>query len=100
MVPPLVPRAWLLSGRAPAGRSGPAVCGQLIYEIPGYYLDKIEQPIAARLEVWDHSTDRRMQIPAEVGSFETSDMSISAGGAQLIEPGPAGAASRPGDASA
>ena len=79
---------------------GNSVSGQLIYEIPGYYLDKIEQPVAARLEIWDHSTDRRMAVPAEMGSYETSDMSVSAGGAQIIEPGPEGAASRSGDASA
>ncbi len=79
--------------------AGASAGGQLVYEIPRYYLDNIAQPLAARLEIWDHFTGLRREIPAEVGSYETSEMSTSAGGAQLIEPGPEIDASRPGDAS-
>jgi hypothetical protein len=68
--------------------AGNSVSGQLVYEIPGYYLDKIVQPMTARLEIWDLFTGQRREIPAVVGSYETSDMLVSSGGAQLIEPGP------------
>ena len=68
--------------------AGNSVSGQLVYEIPGYYLDKIVPPMTARLEIWDQVTGQRREIPALVGRYETSDMSASSGGARLIGPGP------------
>lgn len=68
--------------------AGNSVSGQLVSEIPGYYLDKIVQPMTARLEIWDQITGQGREIPALVGRYETGDMSASSGGARLIEPGP------------
>jgi hypothetical protein len=65
---------------------GNAVSGQLVYEIPAYYLDKIAEPIDARLELWDHVTDRRMNIKAEIGNHDKSDMVPSPGGAEALGP--------------
>ena len=65
---------------------GNAVSGQLVYEIPSYYLDKIAEPIDARLELWDHVTDRRMNIKAEIGNHDKSDMVPSPGGAEVLGP--------------
>ena len=73
--------------------AGNSVSGQLVYEIPGYYLDKIAAPMMARLEIWDHGTGQRREIPALVGSYQTGDMPVSSGGAHLIEPGPESPAS-------
>jgi hypothetical protein len=65
---------------------GSTVSGHLVYEIPGYYLDKIEQPLGARLELWDHLTDRRVSLPAEIGSHGRSRMVPSHGGAEVLGP--------------
>ena len=65
---------------------GGTVSGHLAYEIPGYYLDKIEQPLNARLELWDHVTDKRMSMPAEIGSHDKSGMVPSRGGAEVLGP--------------
>jgi hypothetical protein len=65
---------------------GGTVSGHLVYEIPGYYLDKIEQPLNARLELWDHVTDKRMSMPAEIGSHDKSGMVPSRGGAEVLGP--------------
>jgi hypothetical protein len=63
-----------------------SVSGHLVYEIPGYYLDKIEQPLNARLELWDHVTNKRMNLPAEIGSHDKSGMVPSRGGAEVLGP--------------
>jgi hypothetical protein len=65
---------------------GATVSGHLVYEIPGYYLDKIDQPLNARLELWDHLTDKRMSLPAEIGSYDESRMVPSGGGAEVLGP--------------
>ena len=65
---------------------GGTVSGHLVYEIPGYYLDKIEQPLNARLELWDHVTDKRMSMPAEIGNHDKSGMVPSCGGAEVLGP--------------
>jgi hypothetical protein len=65
---------------------GSTVSGHLVYEIPGYYLDKIDQPPNARLELWDHLTDKRMSLPAEIGSYDKSRMIPSGGGAEVLGP--------------
>lgn len=65
---------------------GSTVSGHLVYEIAGYYLDKIEQPLNARLELWDHITDKRMSVPAEIGSHDMSGMIPSPGGAEVLGP--------------
>jgi hypothetical protein len=65
---------------------GATVSGHLVYEIPGYYADKIAEPVSGRLELWDQVTDRRMAIPAEIGSYDRSDMAPSSGDAELLGP--------------
>lgn len=65
---------------------GAAVAGHLVYEIPGYYLDKIAGPIDARLELWDHVTDKRMTVPTEIGSYDKSMMIPSSGSAEILGP--------------
>jgi hypothetical protein len=65
---------------------GSAVAGHLVYEIPGYYRDKIAEPAAARLELWDHVTDKRMTVPTEIGSYDKSRMIPSSGTAEVLGP--------------
>lgn len=66
----------------PGGRAS----GHLVYEIPGYYLDKLAEPPSARLELWDHVSDRRMTVPAEIGSHDRSRMIRSSGSAEILGP--------------
>jgi hypothetical protein len=65
---------------------GSTVSGHLVYEIPGYYLDKIDRPQNARLEVWDHLTGKRMNAAAEIGVHDKSRMAPSRGGAEVLGP--------------
>jgi hypothetical protein len=65
---------------------GSTISGHLVFEIPGYYLDKIDQPVNARLDLWDHLTDMRMTVPAEIGSHDKSRMVPSGGGAEVLGP--------------
>ena len=65
---------------------GGAVAGHLVYEIPGYYLGKLAEPMSARLELWDHLTDKRMTLPAEIGSHDRNSMAASSGGAEVLGP--------------
>jgi hypothetical protein len=58
---------------------GAALGGHLIYEIPRYYMDKIAEPMTARLELWDRISERRMNIPAEIGNYDRSQMASSSG---------------------
>jgi len=57
-----------------------------VYEMPGYYLDKIAEPIDARLELWDHVTDKRMTVPTQIGSYDKSKMIPSSGSAEILGP--------------
>jgi hypothetical protein len=77
---------------------GNALAGHVVYEVPGYYLDKIAEPMNARLELWDHLTDKRMTIPAEIGSHDRSRMVPSSGGAEVLGPEYDSPAGEPGDA--
>jgi hypothetical protein len=77
---------------------GATVSGQLVYEIPGYYLDKLTEPASMRLELWDHFTGRRMTVPAEIGSHDKSQMVPSSGGAELLGPEYESQADQQGDA--
>jgi hypothetical protein len=65
---------------------GDAIGGHLVYEIPRYYLDKIADPMNARLEIWDHVTGRRMSVPAEIGDYDKTQMAPSPGGADVLGP--------------
>ena len=65
---------------------GEVVGGQLVYEVPAYYLDKMAEPVSARLELWDHVTEKRMNVQAEIGNHDKSTMTRSAGGAQILGP--------------
>jgi hypothetical protein len=65
---------------------GEAMAGHLVYEIPGYYLDKIADPMDARLELLDHVTGKRVSLGAEIGDFDKSQMTASSGGAEVLGP--------------
>lgn len=65
---------------------GGAVGGQLVYEVPRYYLDKIANPLVARLEIEDHTSGRKMNIPTEMGLYDKSKMVPSSGGVELLGP--------------
>lgn len=65
---------------------GDAIDGQLVYEIPIYYLDKIADPLDARLEIEDHISGRRMNIRAEMGHYDRSNMVRAAGGVEILGP--------------
>ncbi len=65
---------------------GGKASGQLVYEIPGYYLDKLAEPASARLELWDHVSDQRMTVPAEIGSHDRGTMVPSSGSAEILGP--------------
>lgn len=63
---------------------GSAIGGHLIYEIPSYYLDKIAEPMNARLELWDHISEKRMNIRAEMGNYDRSEMVPSSGEVETL----------------
>ncbi len=65
---------------------GEAIDGHLVYEIPGYYLGKIAEPMNARLELLDHVTGKRMSLRAEIGVYDKSQMTASSGGAEVLGP--------------
>lgn len=65
---------------------GGQASGQLVYEVPGYYTDKLAGPPAARLELWDHVSSRRMSMPAEIGSHDRGTMVGSSGSAEILGP--------------
>jgi hypothetical protein len=65
---------------------GGTVDGDLVYEVPAYYLDKIAEPASARLELWDQASGKRMSIQAGVGSYEKGDMTRSSGSAEVLGP--------------
>ena len=65
---------------------GDAIDGHLVYEIPRYFQDKIADPMNARLELWDHLTGKRMSVPAEIGDFDKSQMTVSSGGPKVLGP--------------
>lgn len=63
---------------------GEALSGQLIYEIQRYYMDKIAEPVVARLELWDRVSGKRVRIPAEIGNYDQAQMMPSAGEAKIL----------------
>lgn len=65
---------------------GTSVTGQLVYEIPRYYLDKIAEPLDARLEIADQASGKRMSIKAELGQFDRSRMTPASGRAEILGP--------------
>jgi hypothetical protein len=77
---------------------GAAISGQLVYEIPEYYLDRIAEPMNARLELWDHVTGRRVTVPAHLGNHGKSEMTASSGGAAALGPEYESQAGQPDDA--
>jgi hypothetical protein len=60
--------------------------GQLVYEIPRYYLNKIASPAEARLEITDHVSGKRVSIPAVLGHYDKTAMAVVAGGAEILGP--------------
>jgi hypothetical protein len=96
---PLPPSLGLNPMTMPIGLPpGGEVSGQFVYEIPGYYLDKIAEPLSARLELWDRLTDKRMSMPGEIGTHDTSRMVASSGSAEILGPEFAGEPDQQGDA--
>jgi hypothetical protein len=65
---------------------GEVIGGHLVYEMPGYYLDKLADPMNARLELLDHVTGKRVSVPAEIGDYEKSQMTASFGSAEILGP--------------
>lgn len=60
--------------------------GQLVYEIPRFYLSKISTPLNARLEITDHVSGKRMSVAAELGHYDKAMMTPASGGAQTLGP--------------
>lgn len=77
---------------------GQEIRGQLVYEIPRYYLDKIASPLDARLEITDHASGKRMSIAAELGHYDRAAMTTAPGGPQTLGPEFDTTAARPPDA--
>ncbi|HWG60439.1 MAG TPA: hypothetical protein VG253_01885 [Streptosporangiaceae bacterium] len=65
---------------------GESVSGQLVYEVPRYYLDKVAEPLNARLEIADEPSGTAMNIPAEMGLYDRGAMTPAAGGAEILGP--------------
>lgn len=66
--------------------AGSMISGQLVYEIPRYYLDRISDPPEARLEITDHVSGKGMNIRAELGHYDKNTMTPAAGGAEILGP--------------
>jgi hypothetical protein len=65
---------------------GQQVAGQLVFEVPRYYLDKLAIPMTARLEITDDDSGKRVSIPAELGHYDKSAMVETPGGAEILGP--------------
>lgn len=65
---------------------GQETLGQLVYEIPRYYLDKIASPLDARLEITDNTSGKRMSIAAVLGHYDKAAMTPAPGGPQTLGP--------------
>jgi hypothetical protein len=66
--------------------AGSVISGQLVYEIPRYYLDRISDPLEARLEITDHVSGKRMNIRADLGHYDKTMMTPAVGGAEALGP--------------
>jgi hypothetical protein len=66
--------------------AGSVISGQLVYEIPRYYLDRISDPLEARLEITEHVSGKSMNIRAELGHYDKNTMTPAAGGAAILGP--------------
>lgn len=78
-------------------RPGSEISGLLLFEVPGYYLDKLTSPADGRLELRDHGSGKRMSIPAELGSYDRSQMTPASGMAGTLGPEFDQPAIEPGD---
>jgi hypothetical protein len=65
---------------------GAAVTGQLVFEIPRYYLDSLANPPAARLEIADEVSGKKMSARAELGQYDKGTMTPAAGGVAMLGP--------------
>jgi hypothetical protein len=65
---------------------GAAVTGQLVFEIPRYYLDSLANPPEARLEIADEVSGKKMSAPAELGQYAKDAMTAAAGGVTMLGP--------------
>ena len=65
---------------------GAAVTGQLVFEVPRYYLDSLATPAEARLEIADEVSGKKMSAPAELGQYDKAAMAPAAGGVAVLGP--------------
>jgi hypothetical protein len=65
---------------------GEAVSGQLVFEIPRYYLDSIADPLEARLEIADQVSGKKMSAPAQIGQYDLSTLTPAEGGVAMLGP--------------
>ena len=65
---------------------GKDVSGQLVFEVPRYYLNKLASPMTARLELTDHDSAKRVSVPAELGHYDKTAMIATPGGAEVLGP--------------
>ena len=79
---------------------GAAVTGQLVFEIPRYYLDSLANPPEARLEIADEVSGKKMSAPAELGQYDKDTMTAAAGGVAMLGPEYEAAPTRQPDAGA
>lgn len=63
---------------------GAQATGHLLFEVPRYYLDRLASPPTARLEVLDHISGEQISIPAEIGHYPRSAMTVTRGGAEIL----------------
>lgn len=64
------------------------VSGDIVYEIPMLHVGTLGEPIQRRLEIEDHISEKRMSIllSGDLARFNTSDMSPSRGGVEILGP--------------
>jgi hypothetical protein len=65
---------------------GDAASGQLVFELPSYYLDKMATPLDARLEISDRGSAATVSVPARVGKYDPGNMTKVRPGAEMLGP--------------
>jgi hypothetical protein len=65
---------------------GDAASGQLVFELPAYYLDKMATPLDARLEISDLRSAETVSIPAVVGKYDPGNMTKVNPGIEMLGP--------------
>lgn len=65
---------------------GADITGQLVFEVPRYYLDSLANPPEARLEVADDVSGKKMSARAELGQYDRGTMTPATGGVAMLGP--------------